>query len=135
MAHVEIHRMKFRLTALVTSSTIALCLSGCMTQDSGAQSASNESVSDNARQDAKSLVLGVSSIFQKDKPISYSEETVNVNYATEKMLSTLPGITPARARKIINNRPYATPQDLVLKGMLTKAEYARIAGHVVAWDN
>ena len=135
MAHVKIHRMKFRLTALVTSYTMALCLSGCMTQDSGAQSTSTDMNSVSISHEAKSLALDVSAMFQKNKPISYSEETVNVNYATEKMLETLPGVTPARARKIINNRPYATPQDLMLKGMLTKAEYARIAGHVVAWDN
>jgi DNA uptake protein ComE-like DNA-binding protein len=64
-----------------------------------------------------------------------SPKTVNINYASEASLATLPGINSARARKIANNRPYNTPQDMVTKGVLTRSEFARLAGRVVAWDN
>jgi DNA uptake protein ComE-like DNA-binding protein len=58
--------------------------------------------------------------------------TVDVNTATETQLTTLPGISPTRARRIIHDRPYAAPHDLVSKGILSEAEYDRISAQVVA---
>lgn len=57
---------------------------------------------------------------------------VDINSASATRLAALPGISPARARRIIRNRPYAAPRDLVSKGVLSRAEYHRIAGQVVA---
>lgn len=62
-------------------------------------------------------------------------EIVNINYASQKKLATLPGINMRQARKIMDNRPYDTPLDLVYKRVVTKAEYERIKGRVDAWDN
>lgn len=56
---------------------------------------------------------------------------VNLNSASRADLESLPGVTPATARKIVDNRPYASPHDLVSKGVVTHAEYERIAGDVV----
>jgi len=74
-------------------------------------------------------------LYGKSPSDSVNSKTVNVNYASEARLTTLPGITPACARRIVNNRPYNTPQDLVSKGVLTRAQLARISGRVVTWDN
>jgi DNA uptake protein ComE-like DNA-binding protein len=57
--------------------------------------------------------------------------SVDINSASVARLTTLPGISTARARRIVNNRPYAVPHDLVSKGVLTEAEYARISGQVI----
>ena len=57
---------------------------------------------------------------------------VDINSATEGQLAGLPGITPARARRIINNRPYNSPHDLVSKGVVTRAEFDQISGQIVA---
>jgi DNA uptake protein ComE-like DNA-binding protein len=56
---------------------------------------------------------------------------VDLNSATRADLETLPGVTVATARRIEANRPYDTPHDLVRKGVVSQAEYDRIAGDVV----
>jgi DNA uptake protein ComE-like DNA-binding protein len=58
--------------------------------------------------------------------------TLDLNSATEEQLVDLPGITGSRAHRIIRGRPYATPHDLVSKGILTDDEYHRIEGQVTA---
>lgn len=57
--------------------------------------------------------------------------SIDINSASEARLITLPGISLARARRIVNNRPYTAPYDLVSKGVLTRAEYERISGQIV----
>ena len=57
---------------------------------------------------------------------------VDLNTASREQLETLPGITPARAHKIVAGRPYATPNDLVTKNVLTQGEFDRISGRVQA---
>jgi DNA uptake protein ComE-like DNA-binding protein len=57
---------------------------------------------------------------------------VDINSASQARLAALPGITLTSARRIVNNRPYGAPQDLVSKGVLTRSEYVRISGQIVA---
>lgn len=59
-------------------------------------------------------------------------EVVNVNSASRATLETLPGVTPATARRIADARPYNDTYDLVRKRVVSQAEYNRISGHVVA---
>jgi DNA uptake protein ComE-like DNA-binding protein len=54
----------------------------------------------------------------------------DLNSANRDQLLTLPGITPAKARRIIDGRPYATPGDLVSKGVLSQNQLDRIADRV-----
>lgn len=48
---------------------------------------------------------------------------IDINQATEKQLDTLPGIGPMRAKAIIAGRPYAQPDELVSKKVLTQRIY------------
>ena len=57
---------------------------------------------------------------------------VNVNAASRADLETLPGVTPATANRIAENRPYGTPFDMVRKRVITQSEFNRISGDVVA---
>ncbi|GGH15856.1 ComEA family DNA-binding protein [Silvibacterium dinghuense] len=57
---------------------------------------------------------------------------MNLNTASADDLSTLPGISPARARRIVANRPYETPHELVRRGLVSEAEYQQIQGQIVA---
>ncbi len=51
----------------------------------------------------------------------------NINASTAAdMVKVLPGIGEVRAAAIVAGRPYATPNDLVTKGVLTAALYDRI---------
>jgi len=56
---------------------------------------------------------------------------VDLNTATQKELENLPGIGPASAKKIIANRPYASPAELVKAGISRKT-IDKIAGLVTA---
>lgn len=58
--------------------------------------------------------------------------TVDVNHATAEELETLPGIAEAYALKIIKNRPYANKTQLLSKGVLSAATYAKIKSLIVA---
>ena len=82
----------------------------------------------NATRKANAIAAGVKQGLQ-NKP---SPGSININSASEADLTGLPGITPARARRIINNRPYNSPHDLVSKGVVTRAEYDQISGQIVA---
>jgi DNA uptake protein ComE-like DNA-binding protein len=56
---------------------------------------------------------------------------INVNTATAaSMAKILPNVGPIRAQKIVDNRPYASLQDLVTKGALTPGVLAGLAGLV-----
>lgn len=58
--------------------------------------------------------------------------TIDLNGASTAQLETLPGITPAKADRIVAGRPYSRPNDLVTKNVLTQEEFARISGKVQA---
>ncbi len=78
-----------------------------------------------AKQDAKAAIQGVEDGLK-------TKGQVNINNATPDQLEALPGIDAARARRIIAGRPYQSSDDLVKRHLVTKAEYDRIAGQVVA---
>ena len=51
----------------------------------------------------------------------------NINHSTAaEMIEVLPGIGDVRAAAIVAGRPYAKPDDLVSKGVLTEALFANI---------
>ena len=78
-----------------------------------------------AKQDAKAVVKGVEEGLK-------TKGQVNINDATADQLEALPGIDAVRARRIIAARPYQSSDDLVKRHLVSKAEYDRIAGQVVA---
>ncbi len=58
---------------------------------------------------------------------------VNVNSATAAMMAKiLPNIGPVRAQKIVDGRPYTTPQDMVAKGALTQGVFEGVRNLVTA---
>ena len=61
-----------------------------------------------------------------------SASVVDINAATEEQLTDLPGITGARALRIVRGRPYNTTHELVSKGVLTEQQYNRISGQITA---
>ena len=51
----------------------------------------------------------------------------NINHSTAaEMIEVLPGIGDVRAAAVVAGRPYAKPEDLVSKGVLTEAQFAGI---------
>lgn len=58
---------------------------------------------------------------------------VNINSATKEQLESLPGIGPAYAQKIIDNRSYSTTDELLSKGILGKSLYEKIKGNITIY--
>lgn len=84
----------------------------------------------NAERKVDDVANGVKEGLHSDsKP---SPGTIDINSASTGELETLPGISAVRAQRIIDNRPYSAPHDLVSKGVVSEAEYARVSGKVVA---
>lgn len=80
----------------------------------------------NAEREANDVAAGVKAGLHNGKGGG-----MDLNSATRADLETLPGVTAVTARRIESNRPYDTPHDLVRKGVVSQAEYDRIAGDVV----
>ena len=57
---------------------------------------------------------------------------IDLNSASKEDLMTLPGVTEDVADKIIAGRPYKSKAELSKKQILTKAEYSKVRGHVIA---
>jgi DNA uptake protein ComE-like DNA-binding protein len=76
-----------------------------------------------AARDAKAAVEGVVDGLKTKGP-------VNINKASADQLETLPGITPAQARRIVAGQPYASSDELVKRHMVSQAEYERIADKI-----
>jgi competence protein ComEA len=58
-------------------------------------------------------------------------KAIDLNHASLRKIEQLPGITPSMARRIVDGRPYSTPDDLVDRGILTRRELDRILDRVV----
>lgn len=108
--------------------TLAVCsLAGC-SSESRSPDAIREHAADATaatKRDAKAIAQGVFEGLARKGP-------VNINKATKEQLLTLPGVTAANADAMIAGRPYATAAELRHRHILSKAEYDRIANHVVA---
>jgi DNA uptake protein ComE-like DNA-binding protein len=134
-----------------TTFTLALlCLTACNSQQSsdeqlkqqaaqttqqvkqGAKEAAADAkvAAANAERKVNDIAAGVKEGMKSNgKPAA---GVVNINSATEEQLVDLPGITGARAQRIIRGRPYDTPHDLVSKGILTDAQFGRISTQITA---
>ncbi len=98
-------------------------------QDAQEAAANARVAAANAERKVDDIAAGVKEGLHNGKPAPGS---IDINSASADQLDTLPGITPARARRIVDNRPYGAPHDLVAKGVVSEAEYARISGNIVA---
>ena len=66
------------------------------------------------------------------KAMAAKMEMVDINSAAKEDLAKCPGITDEIADKIIAGRPYKSKMALVTNKTLTKAEYAKVKGMIVA---
>jgi DNA uptake protein ComE-like DNA-binding protein len=84
----------------------------------------------NAERKVDAVAAGVKEgMHSNNKP---SAGAIDINSASATQLEALPGISGGRAQRIVQNRPYSSPHDLVAKGVVSEAEYNRISDKVVA---
>lgn len=55
---------------------------------------------------------------------------IGINSADQASLETLPGIGPVTAKKIIDNRPYSSLEELLTKKSVSKSVYTKIADSI-----
>jgi helix-hairpin-helix protein len=55
---------------------------------------------------------------------------IDLNRATAEQIAGLPGLSEADAERIVGNRPYATKDDLVRRGVLTEERFEAIQDRV-----
>lgn len=121
--------MRIWMAALLTAAGLILILTGCFSCSvkQNPQQLKEKTAETTAalKSDAKAVASGVREGWSRDKPL-------DVNHATKAQLEGLPGVSAAAADRIIANRPYAKRDDLLSRGVLSKAEYNRISDRVTA---
>jgi DNA uptake protein ComE-like DNA-binding protein len=83
----------------------------------------------NAEQAVNDVAAGVKQgLDNKNTPAGTGR--LDLNSASQAALAALPGISVARARQIIDHRPYTSSHDLVKSGVLTESQFEQIAPQV-----
>jgi DNA uptake protein ComE-like DNA-binding protein len=83
----------------------------------------------NAEQAVNDVAAGVKQgLDTKGAPASTGR--LDLNSASEADLASLPGISVAKARQVIDHRPYTSSHDLVKSGVLTEGQFEQIAPQV-----
>jgi competence protein ComEA len=77
-------------------------------------------------------VIAQSTPASSSKANAPAGEKLDINSATKEQLDALPGIGDAYAQKIIDNRPYRTKRDLVIKKIIPQSTYEKIKDQVIA---
>jgi DNA uptake protein ComE-like DNA-binding protein len=77
------------------------------------------------KNDAQALGQGVKQGWSKDNQL-------DLNTATRDQLTKLPTIAPQQADRIIAERPYTSPKELVSKRVISQSQYDKIAEMVTA---
>jgi len=75
------------------------------------------------KRNAKSVAEGVKEGWSRDK------HRLDVNNATKDELVGI-GLTPAQSNHVIEHRPYASPEDLLNKHVLSEDDYKQIEPHI-----
>jgi len=86
-------------------------------------------VAKNAEQAVNDVAAGVKQGLD-NKSAPGASARLDLNGASEADLASLPGISPGKARQIIEHRPYTSSHDLVKSGLLTEQQFDGIAAQV-----
>jgi DNA uptake protein ComE-like DNA-binding protein len=76
------------------------------------------------KRDSKAIAEGV-------KDGLSNKKSVDLNKASKDELTSLPGVTPQDADRIIAERPYANTHQLVSRHIVSEDEYSQIQGRLV----
>ena len=69
---------------------------------------------------------------KSNKKKSKRKSKVDINSATKEQLMAVAGIGDATAQKIIASRPFRTKRDLLFRKILTKEQYDKVKGQLIA---
>jgi DNA uptake protein ComE-like DNA-binding protein len=118
--------MNLRRSTLVVIPFLALFLTVACTRPSQ----NPEEIREKTAQATADVKADATAVAQGVKEGLTRGNKVDLNNATKNQLMASPGITETAADRIIAGRPYAAPEDLVKKKVLTPHEYDRVSGQV-----
>ena len=109
------------------SLLIVLSLAGCTSRQESPDQVREKTAQATAeiKQNAKAMAEGIREGWNRDKPL-------DLNTATKDQLTSLPGITSEKADRILENKPYDTPHQLVSRRILSEDEYSKIKDQITA---
>jgi competence protein ComEA len=116
------HRMKSVSTLLAV--TVALCVAAVAFAGNAPTSTSSTS--------STAATTAPAAKAKSTHHATGMKAKVDLNSADKESLEKLPGIGDAIADKIVAGRPFKTKYELVTKNIVTKAEYRKISGMVIA---
>jgi competence protein ComEA len=120
-SQLDFHRFSLGAAILVLVASVA-CTQPRNSQDLKEHTAEATAA---AKRDAKAVAAGIKEGWSRDKPL-------DVNSASKEDLTALPGINSADADKILEGRPYDSPNDLLSRRILSKSKFDQIAERVTA---
>ncbi len=112
-----------KLLVLLSALVLATSLSFAQNDQTGTSTSSNQSTTTTKKARKSSTASDTS---------SKTSGKLGLNTATKDQLMSLPGITDADAQKIMDGRPYRAKNQLLSKGIISKDEYAKIKGQIIA---
>ncbi|HZQ95966.1 MAG TPA: helix-hairpin-helix domain-containing protein [Candidatus Sulfotelmatobacter sp.] len=112
-----------RFTSVLIVSAFGIC-TACTNQSPDQIRQKTADATAAVKRDTKAVAQGL-------KDGLSSKRSVDLNRASKNDLASLPGVTAQRADRIIAERPYANPHQLVTRRILTEDEYSQIQDRVV----
>jgi competence protein ComEA len=114
------------MAVILVSALLLDACNGCSSSNPQQVRDATANATATIKNDAKAMAEGVRDGLRRPS----SESPLDLNTATKAQLSSLPGVTEPTADRIIAERPYRTPHDLIDRHLLTPIEYNRIADRI-----
>lgn len=114
------------MRTLILSALLLVGLAACKTPQNNP-----EQIRENTAKATSAIKADTKAIAQGIKEGLGTSSTVNINKASREDLMKLPGITEARADRIISARPYDNTHELVTKKVVTQGEFDQISNRIV----
>ena len=124
---MSVKKLLFLLSALVLATSLSFAQN-----DHGASTSSNQSTTTTTTKKTRKSKKDATDTSTASDTSSKTSGKLDLNTATKDQLMSLPGITDADAQKILDGRPYRAKNQLLSKGIISKDEYAKIKGQIVA---
>jgi len=114
---------------LMFALVLLAALVGCTQQQQNPQELREKTAkaTAQAKSDAKAVAEGIREGWNRN-----SNQSLDLNSATKGKLLSLPGLTSAEADRVIADRPYSDPRELVTRHIIPKTEYDKISDRVTA---
>jgi DNA uptake protein ComE-like DNA-binding protein len=117
--------MVLRLFALACVSAFLILLAACSSNDNPDQ------IRQKTAQETATLKRDSKAVAEGIKDGLTGKKTVDLNRASRDELASLPGMDDDKAQRVMAERPYANPHQLVSRHVLSEDEYSRIEDRLI----